>query len=276
MNFSLIDAYFALADMAVALGVVKAPRRIPSTGINPDGRQMRRYERQLTAAVAAIFEKMQRSLFRGVNRANIWEVNNRLNSREYWEPLRMVLTNHLQRIGEGGADLGREQVESEIFGVSKRVDLAAAININWELANNAAGDWAIEYGRTLTGQLAKTTTPRIQKLISEFVNSPDMTINQLTSLIQDGYLYSPERARAIAVTEVTRAFAQGNLAAWRESEVVERKRWNTAVDELVCPICRPLAGQIEDIGGTFDGGLDGPPAHVRCRCWVTPVVDVSS
>ena len=30
-------------------------------------------------------------------------------------------------------DLGREQVESEIFGVSKRVDPIAAININWEL-----------------------------------------------------------------------------------------------------------------------------------------------
>jgi hypothetical protein len=78
----------------------------------------------------------------------------------------------------------------------------------------------------------------------------------------------------IAVTEVTRSYAEGNQIAWKESGVVEGKEWNTANDEIVarCPICWPLHGVVIPIGEEFDGGFDGPPAHPRCRCWITPVV----
>jgi hypothetical protein len=54
-------------------------------------------------------------------------------------------------------------------------------------------------------------------------------------------LFGEKRAELIAVTEVTRAFAEGNMVAWRESGVIQKRRWNTANDELVCPICGPLA-----------------------------------
>jgi hypothetical protein len=52
--------------------------------------------------------------------------------------------------------------------------------------------------------------------------------------------------------------------------VVDGKRWNTAVDELVCPICEPLDGMeigLEEDGFTTEAGdigLTGPPAHVNC------------
>jgi len=43
-----------------------------------------------------------------------------------------------------------------------------------------------------------------------------------------------------------------------------RRVWNTANDELVCPICGPLNEQPEDVwSGDFP---DGPPAHPNCRC----------
>ena len=34
-------------------------------------------------------------------------------------------------------------------------------------------------------------------------------------------MFSPERARLIAVTEVTRAYAEGNRQAWKASGVIE-------------------------------------------------------
>jgi rubredoxin len=68
----------------------------------------------------------------------------------------------------------------------------------------------------------------------------------------------------IAVTETTRVFAEGNKLAWDSTGVVSGSKWQTANDDLVCPICGPLNEQVTD---------DEPPAHVNCRCWKRPVVD---
>ena len=46
--------------------------------------------------------------------------------------------------------------------------------------------------------------------------------------------------RIVAVTEVTRAYAAGNVMAWKASGVVDGKIWQTAVDERVCPVCGKL------------------------------------
>ena len=87
-----------------------------------------------------------------------------------------------------------------------------------------------------------------------------------------GHLFSRTRAGMIAVTEVTRAYAAGNVAAWQASRVVQGKEWMTATDEVVCPICGPLRGQIARLNEPFGGRIMNPPAHVNCRCWVVPVV----
>jgi hypothetical protein len=109
----------------------------------------------------------------------------------------------------------------------------------WELANNAAAAWAIRYGQALTGLLLQTTTERIQTEIANYISNSE-TIGQLINRIRYGRIYSEERARMIAVTETTRAFAMGGMEAWRASGVIERKQWNSNRDELVCPVCGPL------------------------------------
>ena len=63
------------------------------------------------------------------------------------------------------------------------------------------------------------------------------------------------------------------MEAWRESDVINKRRWNTGVDELVCPICGPLHNVIVGLDETFPGGFRVPPAHPNCRCWITPVVE---
>jgi hypothetical protein len=55
--------------------------------------------------------------------------------------------------------------------------------------------------------------------------------------------------------------------------VIEYREWRTNADELVCPVCGPLAGQVIGLDEAFEGGIDGPPAHPRCRCWVVPSLD---
>ena len=106
----------------------------------------------------------------------------------------------------------------------------------------------------------------MQKAVSEWIASGQALDELMTSIAP---MFGADRAEMIAVTEVTRAFAEGNKATWEESGVVEAMRWMTAQDEMVCPVCAPLAGKKR----TFDDDL--PPAHVNCRCYLQPVVSVS-
>lgn len=140
--------------------------------------------------------------------------------------------------------------------------------IDWELANGAAEDWARRYGYDLVSRLVGTTRRRLASEVAEWTRNSE-TINQLAQRLSG--LFDARRARTIAVTEVTRAYAEGNQAAWRESKVINGKRWNTANDELVCPICGPLNGRVVPLESGFDN-IDNPPAHPNCRCWITPEV----
>lgn len=78
------------------------------------------------------------------------------------------------------------------------------------------------------------------------------------------------RAEMIAITETTRAISAG------EGFMVERAGllgvgtltpiWFTELDARVCDVCGPLHGAGPEI---YDAvSPDGPPAHVRCRCWL--------
>lgn len=119
------------------------------------------------------------------------------------------------------------------------------------------------------------------------------------------------RARTIAITELTNAYAGGAIASWRDinrqvgAEIITGKQWLTANDERVCPVCAPLGGlrfdleaqpadedtqerraQVSGLGDVFvhpgGGGAAGkfagqtfmrPPAHPNCRCSVAPFVE---
>ncbi len=87
--------------------------------------------------------------------------------------------------------------------------------------------------------------------------------------------FSPARAEMAAITEVTRAISAaefgiaGYLATIDDPGLRKLLRpvWYTKDDELVCPVCGPLHGLgKEEWGKVFPLG---PPAHPRCRCWLT-------
>ncbi len=69
-----------------------------------------------------------------------------------------------------------------------------------------------------------------------------------------------------------RAHGQGQLAAFRQSGVVERKGWSTSEDGDVCEDCTANEDEgdiaLED---DFQSGDDAPPAHPNCRCALVAV-----
>ncbi len=170
-----------------------------------------------------------------------------------------------------------EPVLVQIFIESAREAATAypPLTISWELVNQRAVDWAAGYAFDLVSQIDATTRDGLQAAISNyFQTSATMgdlraQIAQFIPTIQDKLgrtLFAATRAQMIATTEVTRASVQGELA-WRAQVRAENPgikmttRFQTNVDELVCPICSPLNGK--SVTPRFY-----PPRHPRCRCWL--------
>lgn len=169
--------------------------------------------------------------------------------------VRDALRRALVRGTDLGVSIGFKQLEN--------VGLA----FDWTLANLEARDWANNYAGELAQGINSTTLKVLQQSISEWINNGD-PIEELFREIEP--LFGRNRAELIAVTEVTRAYAEGSRVAWRTSGVIEQIQWRTARDEQVCPICGGLNGKRTDLDGDFDGYF--PPAHPRCRCWVVAYI----
>lgn len=198
--------------------------------------------------------------------------------------------------------------------------VGAVVLIDWEVINTAAIEWArlylgetgigaavpaqiFDWVNTLTDTQRRRTLASLEAWIRSGEPLPDLEA-RLIPIFE-----SAKRARQIAVTEVTRVYASGNLTAWASTGMVGGKQWQTARDELVCPLCGPLHNQIVDlekqftqsalqlaqtsalqnlVGSDPDKALRragqllrgagesviAPPRHVNCRCWLKPIVSI--
>lgn len=113
--------------------------------------------------------------------------------------------------------------------------------------------------------LEDTTRSGLRDAILNHATAPD--VEAIISEIEP--LFGPTRARRIGVTETTRLFGEGARLAYRESGV-PGWRWLTVEDDRVCPECDALSGSVYDIGVPF------LPAHVSCRCFPSPVMDIGA
>lgn len=84
--------------------------------------------------------------------------------------------------------------------------------------------------------------------------------------------FGDRRAELISITETTAGY-NGALDKALIVSGLSFRMWWTMLDERVCPICRPLHGQIRPIGVSFDGGIDSPPVHPLCRCSIVGVLE---
>ena len=112
-----------------------------------------------------------------------------------------------------------------------------------------------------------TTRKFVQQAVGDWIES-GASLDVLTATLEQQY--TAARAQMIAQTETTRLYAAGNQMAWESTQVVDQFRWMTANDERVCPVCGPNHNQLFPLNqmSTLI------PAHVNCRCWGQPVVNL--
>lgn len=207
------------------------PSPIPDN--HPYEREMRRAERAAAAILTAALDRMRRQVFRGITRDNVREVLSRLQGRDVNDALGEAIMRALDPVGQMGADHARAYVERELFGV--KAAIATDIGFDWTLANTAARERLRRHAFNLYYAGEYSITAATERQLRGYIDQLIATGGSLRDLeLQVAHLFAPERAEMIAVTEVTRAYALGNMAAWEASGVVQQKEWGTARDELVC------------------------------------------
>ena len=151
-------------------------------------------------------------------------------------------------------------------------DETIPLDVDFSSANLRALEYAREYVTKWLQGLDETSANAVREAVQNFIDNPGTTIRDTIELLAP--TFGETRAERIAVTEITRAYAEGNqLAAVDMAEqwpgVKVTKRWFTNNDDLVCPICGPLEGKEVDYNEDFGDGIENPPAHVNCRCWTS-------
>lgn len=216
---------------------------------------------------------------------------------DFWDDEEEYLWNEL-------APISAKIITAGGLAGSEMLPDVARLLINWDVFNQDAIDYLGKYRLSWVNGISETTRTRAIDAISEWIRAGEAMPVLEAKLAP---LFSTQRAHQIAVTEVTRLYADGNQMAWAATGVVSGKTWMTANDEKVCFLCGPLHEQVVELDDIFiqtpsmianspqmqalyadayDRALrraesllrwngsyvGGPPRHSNCRCWLQPIV----
>jgi hypothetical protein len=172
------------------------------------------------------------------------------------------------------------ETQGDTMFAAPAADVSVSAGVSWDLVNQSAASWADARAGALVTELADETRDAIARAIASWMRD-GRPLGELSKAI-DAIIDNPVRARLIAATEVTTAFAKGNSAAWQAAGLWGRM-WQIVQDGHVCRICEPLHDQVQPFGLPFihpetgdeidDPGVD---SHPRCRCYLLPVVRMPS
>jgi SPP1 gp7 family putative phage head morphogenesis protein len=185
------------------------------------------------------------------------------------------IQKQLEDLAQDGAGEGLNQVGGMIppgdggtgGGTGAEAD---ALDAMLNQANEKAVAWAADHAAQLVTEINDTTRKGLNDLTQKAL-ADGLTNDQLADNISGFTGFDDARADMIATTETAFADVQGNLAGWRESGVVEGKRWITGSG--CCEECEGLDGATVGLDEDFpDDGGDGPPHHPNCRCDIVPEV----
>lgn len=212
--------------------------------------------------------------------------------KEYTGPFAQIL-NMLATYAPEIADAIAPYMEAEVVAGGSAgllsIDLPADA---FSVVNPAARAFIDKYTIRLAGEINGYTTQKLSETLGagleagESVTSLSARVGQLYDEF-DGY-----RTEMIARTESARAYSAGAESAWKQSGVVEGKKWLLA--SRGCPVCQAIADAHADTVVPLDqpfyplgsviplengkffkvdyAAIMGPPGHPHCRCSLTAVL----
>jgi len=132
-----------------------------------------------------------------------------------------------------------------------------------------------QYTVQLAGIEAQDTLKYVSGLIKDTVEQ-GMSESQATAYISNKITdFARARAKAIAITEATRAYNVGTLEECQGSTILEGYRFNAVLDMLTTDICRERNNIFIPVHDTGAIASNTPPLHVNCRSNLEPVTKYS-
>lgn len=127
----------------------------------------------------------------------------------------------------------------------------------------------------LPDALDKTGITWVSRTVSEAVAQGMKPTEIVKYLREKAKEISSERGQLIVETELMTAMNLAEIETFRRNGI-EKVVWKTADDERVESLClaNEAAGAI-NIGEEFPMGQVSPPGHIRCRCYLLPVLPQS-
>lgn len=146
------------------------------------------------------------------------------------------------------------------------------IGIEFDLGNERAQEWiedtALKNAKSIVGTLKDDLRPHLLEAAKEGEGAQGVA----DVLVEQYSLLEEWKGLQIARSELTNAYSQGTLEGYRQSDVVESKKWltvgNSDDDDCTANEAQGAIG----LNDTFQSGDDAPGAHPNCRCCLLPVV----
>ncbi len=141
-------------------------------------------------------------------------------------------------------------------------------------ASARATAWARDRAAELVTEIEDATRDMLRTELADAIEA-GTTRRDLAERLSDFYAFSDERADLIAGTEIAFANGNGSLDSYEAAEelgIKVKKEWILGPDP--CEVCQAnaAAGAI-DLDEDFPSGDATSPAHPRCECAVSPVVE---
>ena len=147
--------------------------------------------------------------------------------------------------------------------------------IDFNLDNPATIEWLRDATQKFAEQINETTWNALKDALGKGIDLGE-SIDQLTERVRDEMsTASQSRARMIARTETVKATNAGGMQAARDSGVVRRKIWLSALDERVRDSHVAAHGQergldedftVGDATGPAPGDMSSAEESIGCRC----------
>ena len=132
-----------------------------------------------------------------------------------------------------------------------------------------------QYTVKLAGIEAQDTLEHVTGLINNTIEQ-GMSAEQATTYLRNKITsFARQRAKAIAITEATRAYNVGTLEECQGSTILEGYRFNAVLDMLTTDICRERNNLFIPVHDTGAIATNTPPLHVNCRSNLEPVTKYS-
>lgn len=167
--------------------------------------------------------------------------------------------------------LDKQEDELVALLLLRSTDIARASARDIISANDLDGGLLPGLGEPLTKKLLDDSRKQAKIIVASTVDKigPKADLRRGDSEYRRERLavaFSDSRAEGLAITHTTasRSIGQLTIATLLGDDVERDWEWLTEGDGRVCPICRPLNGNLSSVWRLVAPG--GPPAHPRCRC----------